>query len=295
MGASITVFTADISRFSGTKGEDKENCKIFLIFPFHFISKKEKQMSKSLFTSILCVIFVKIGYGQGLRLVYLYHNEKSISMTELQLSSLPPTVLASVRKDAALSKFKYDEHTFVFANGRSAEQSSRNVMVRNGEKTLDANRLSGGKFKTYKNQATHQVTIDAYEDKTPVIDLQKDFNWLCSDEKKIIGTFNCTKCLGEFYGDTLTAWYTNEIPISEGPFIYAGLPGLIVYLEAKNENKHMVYTLDEVVPLKKEQTPEVTIPTYEKKMTWAEHLDFSGAYRTQNRQKAMEEINKKHK
>jgi GLPGLI family protein len=39
------------------------------------------------------------------------------------------------------------------------------------------------------------------------------------------------KCYRATLNDSVTAWFSPEIPVSEGPDVYAGLPGLILDLE----------------------------------------------------------------
>lgn len=43
--------------------------------------------------------------------------------------------------------------------------------------------------------------------------------------------YSAQKAVTEFGGRTWTAWFTKEIPFSDGPYKFSGLPGLIVKLE----------------------------------------------------------------
>lgn len=56
-----------------------------------------------------------------------------------------------------------------------------------------------------------------------------DIEWEILTEHKIINNFNCQKAITNFRGREYTVWFTNEIPISVGPWKLAGLPGLMVY------------------------------------------------------------------
>lgn len=62
----------------------------------------------------------------------------------------------------------------------------------------------------------------------------------CDSTKQILGYF-CQKAECEFRGRKWTAWFTPEIPISNGPWLLNGLPGLI--LEAYDKNKDYFYTI----------------------------------------------------
>ncbi len=59
-----------------------------------------------------------------------------------------------------------------------------------------------------------------------------DIKWVLTNEKKTIAGLNCLKAItkkGNY--PMLTVWYTKEIPVSNGPSIYQGLPGLVVWSE----------------------------------------------------------------
>lgn len=53
-------------------------------------------------------------------------------------------------------------------------------------------------------------------------------NWTIIDENKTIGDFKCKKAIATINGYETEAWFASEIPISNGPSIYSGLPGLVL-------------------------------------------------------------------
>nr|WP_319399686.1 GLPGLI family protein [uncultured Carboxylicivirga sp.] len=58
------------------------------------------------------------------------------------------------------------------------------------------------------------------------------FNWqLINSSPEVLQGYTCNKASLLFKGRTYTAWYTPEIPISDGPYKFKGLPGLIVKIE----------------------------------------------------------------
>jgi len=57
-----------------------------------------------------------------------------------------------------------------------------------------------------------------------------DFKWELLDEEKAINGLRCRKAVATNY-PMLTAWYTTDIPVSNGPSAYQGLPGLAVWVE----------------------------------------------------------------
>jgi len=55
-----------------------------------------------------------------------------------------------------------------------------------------------------------------------------NFKWVISKEKSKILNFNCTKATVNFRGRKYVAWYTDDVPLQNGPWKFCGLPGLIV-------------------------------------------------------------------
>lgn len=63
------------------------------------------------------------------------------------------------------------------------------------------------------------------------------FKWsLINDTKSVCG-YSCKKATAEFRGRQWTAWYSSEIPQSDGPWKFSGLPGLILQIEDE-DNEH---------------------------------------------------------
>lgn len=74
-------------------------------------------------------------------------------------------------------------------------------------------------------------------EKTPYQD------WTLSDEKKVIGQYECYLAECDFRGRHYFAWYTEEIPMPYGPWKLGGLPGLIV--SAYDSEHHYEYNMTE--------------------------------------------------
>lgn len=55
-------------------------------------------------------------------------------------------------------------------------------------------------------------------------------NWRLTDEIKDILGYECRKAVCDFRGRSYEAWYTEDVPMSTGPYYFRGLPGLIVEL-----------------------------------------------------------------
>lgn len=62
-----------------------------------------------------------------------------------------------------------------------------------------------------------------------------NMKWKLINEKKKINDFLCKKAQTTFRGRTYVAWYTEDIPISSGPWKFNGLPGLILSIDDNEE------------------------------------------------------------
>ena len=87
-----------------------------------------------------------------------------------------------------------------------------------------------------------------YEEEIPAME------WQLLDESKIVEGYTCYRAECDFRGRRYVAWYTPEIPISNGPWKFGGLPGLI--LEAVDSEGHHSFALNGI----RNVTREITQP-----------------------------------
>ena len=75
--------------------------------------------------------------------------------------------------------------------------------------------------------------IYLYEEESNLMD------WTLRPEKKEILSYSCQRATTTFRGRDYEAWFTNDIPIPNGPWKFGGLPGLI--LSIKDIQDHFVF------------------------------------------------------
>ncbi|MBB6462357.1 GLPGLI family protein [Flammeovirga kamogawensis] len=69
--------------------------------------------------------------------------------------------------------------------------------------------------------------------------------WEVTDESKIIDNNHCIKALTTFGQYKFEAWFTPEIPIADGPYMFRGLPGLIVAVnDTQNLHKFEMISIE---------------------------------------------------
>ena len=94
----------------------------------------------------------------------------------------------------------------------------------------------------YKNYPTGQMTITdriSLQDYCYVDSLHTQIWTIVDSTREVLG-YTCQQATADFRGRRWTAWFTTDIPISDGPWKLGGLPGLI--LEAYDEGQQHVFT-----------------------------------------------------
>ena len=87
------------------------------------------------------------------------------------------------------------------------------------------------KNKTYLNVRIGSDSYKVLEDRA--------LDWKILPEKEKIGNWEAQKATTEFGGRKWTAWFCEEIPLSDGPYKFKGLPGLIVKI-SDADNSHVM-------------------------------------------------------
>ena len=87
------------------------------------------------------------------------------------------------------------------------------------------------KNKTYLNVRIGSDSYKVLEDRA--------LDWKILPAKENIGNWEAQKATTEFGGRKWTAWFCEEIPLSDGPYKFKGLPGLIVKI-SDADNSHVM-------------------------------------------------------
>lgn len=92
----------------------------------------------------------------------------------------------------------------------------------------------------YKNITNGEVmTVDKIDTKKYIFkEPNLPLSWNMEDETKEIMGYQAQKATTHFAGRDYVAWFTLEIPISDGPYVFAGLPGLIIELYDTEDHYH---------------------------------------------------------
>ena len=104
------------------------------------------------------------------------------------------------------------------------------------------------------------------------IKINEKLDWEILPEKSKIATFNVQKARVNYGGRNWIAWFTTEIPIQDGPYIFKGLPGLIVKV-SDDQNKYN-FSLTEV----KKGSEKIYYRNKGSELTWEQFKKLSENY-----------------
>lgn len=98
-------------------------------------------------------------------------------------------------------------------------------------------------YAVYKDIPENKIyyTLQILRDNFRYEEDEEAFEWNILPETSIIQGYESQKAKTVFRGREFTAWFTTEIPISDGPYKFSGLPGLI--LQLSDDKDHYVFEL----------------------------------------------------
>jgi GLPGLI family protein len=131
-------------------------------------------------------------------------------------------------------------------------------------------------LKTYRQGGmtvyNHVISLYVYEDATKLI-------WQIQAEQKTTEAGSVlTKATTSFRGPNYTAWFDENIPVSDGPYKFGGLPGLIIQIA--DDEQHYVFEAVKVVHFPKKQQIHIPYATHAKPITYQQFKELKEAYST---------------
>ena len=211
---------------------------------------------------------------------YKSHRKMDIKFDDEKMSS-------EMQKDlqAQLSKQFQKEYTLKFNVTESVFKEVEQLETPVPSKSGMVLRISDGSDELYKNIKEHNYVnaTELYGKLFLVEDSLKTTKWELSKETKHIGEYLCFKAsytedydvetfnqegkiTKETKTRTVTAWYTPQIPISNGPQMYQGLPGLILEI-----NDGELTLICSKIVLNPEESLKIEVPSKGKEVTQAEY------------------------
>ena len=105
------------------------------------------------------------------------------------------------------------------------------------------------RYRIYKNYPGGKISFveELFRDHFLIEQPMNLFDWKITTDTATVSGYHCQKATTHFAGRDYEAWFTLEVPISEGPYKFNGLPGLIVKIE---DTRHQyIFTLNSLQQL----------------------------------------------
>lgn len=208
-------------------------------------------MNKILNVIIFCFIIMgftvdksqhkKISYTSEADTLYAIGKVKYRMITKLRLMQLEQP-----------AELIFGRNGSVFIHSRGKAGFTNQDILRNEESETGDN-IQDGWYQDeigsvyYKNFIKNELIIREIVWQQPYLTTEPSLpkiTWQISEEQKMLGKFLCQKAETKFRGRNYSAWFTTEIPVSDGPWKFYGLPGLI--LEVSDDKNEVQFELESI-------------------------------------------------
>jgi GLPGLI family protein len=242
------------------------------------------------FTVLLILLFSVVSFSQNnFQGKATYMSKRSMDMSRFDKMS-------EQEKKQMIARFKNVlEKTYTLSFNKTTSSFKEDVKLEGPGVSGPSWSRSNGQSSIYKNIADKNIIedIEMFGKRFLVSEKMEPLQWEMGMETKKIGNYTCYKATlvkedtkvdwGSIFRRrdnkkkdtvtsekpakkmlTVTAWYTPQIPISSGPHVYWGLPGLILEI---NEGRTTILCTE--VTINSDKVLEIKEPTKGKKMTRA--------------------------
>ncbi|RCS28262.1 GLPGLI family protein [Polaribacter sp. WD7] len=265
-------------------------------------------MTKKIALILLCVVGISNAQNFQGKAIYKTNKKSNITLGEDQSSKMTDDMKAQIQ--TRLQKMNQKTFTLEFDKSTSLYKEdvtlkTPSIASRGGVSafSLGVNGITDTYYKNIKeNRFVNQTEIQGK--RFLVKDKLRDFDWKLTSQTKNIGNYTCYKATfseevvkitqvveaeklikkEEKETKTTVAWYTLQIPVSNGPDKYQGLPGLI--LELNDGTTTMVCT--EII-LDKSKTITINEPKKGKEVSLSEYINI----RKQKQKEMLEQFRSK--
>ena len=175
---------------------------------------------------------VAMFHGQTARYIYeTLVNPDSINLVTMKMERTFLDVKGSKSLFISENKLKKDSLYASFKPDKKADRkkSDKDLLKQGGKKSIEPTFFE---YFIAKNIPEQKVYFyDRVGGKQIYYQEDRPLKWEITNDVEKQNGYQSQKAVANFGGRIWTAWFTKEINISDGPYKFSGLPGLIVKLE----------------------------------------------------------------
>lgn len=168
-------------------------------------------------TARICVMY-QLTYKEDTLHINFKEQEKQILITGYESSSYQ----------------SFNHHKFEKTGRQKVQEGKMMEWLQSGISTDDF--VYHFKYRIYKQHTDGSIITKDYVFSAGWFKYEENkscFNWDITLETDTINGYFCQKAICDFGGRQWEAWFTPEIPYSDGPYKFCGLPGLILKITDK--------------------------------------------------------------
>lgn len=128
--------------------------------------------------------------------------------------------------------------------GKAVKDSLENMTNPVRMRMDEYNQMTNFKYKIFKNYQENKLILaeKVFQYELKYKQDLKQIDWEIQPENKEILGFKVQKATGNFAGRNYIAWFAPELPFSDGPYKFSGLPGLILEISDLKNHYHFSLT-----------------------------------------------------
>lgn len=220
-------------------------------------------MKKSLFCIVFLLAISSIVQGSNCiyRAVYNFQEIYTYISDTLDFKTRNDIINLELLPDQS---FCYSKHTWFTDSLERQPNGDKVWMMLFKDYCSNPNKNTSSEPSYPHKRNTFQITKKYKEKEMSVIDFYDgqyyeyhesvpDFEWVITDSTKSINGYQCISAQCIAYGRNWTVWFCPDLPWTDGPWKFSGLPGLIV--EAYDSHRFYNFELSHILPISNPITP----------------------------------------
>lgn len=199
---------------------------------------------KYLVASLVCYLYSFSSFSQIVDKERCFYYNYTAHVSTIDTNKVWKDQMILVIKDGITV---FESYSNFRRNSEIKAMKERNVPSQ--EFAANLNKLPRANFK-FALQRNYNKQQHIYTDKIVKTNYRyaeklAPLNWSIKKKTKVINGLHCQLATTRLYGKEFEAWFTEEIPLQEGPYKFYGLPGLIVEVYDQSRSHHFLLSGNE--------------------------------------------------